>query len=131
MREIKQSTYITIVKLVSSGEFTEFIAIPHNVDIIKCHSMGAYIINAVPALITDTFYITSELVSNVHDNILGICPNVSFTNAVTAKTFRNNNKTINGTYSFKIYQLITGSLLAANLGGSVYINLEFIELENN
>lgn len=133
MSNEKQKTCITITKaaIATPGTFTDFIYIPHKVDKIICKSLGFIILDAVPSLVDDAYYVTSDLITNVHDQILGVGPNLDKTFMATQNTeFTYEKKMVSGTYTFKIFSLATGNLNDATGGTSVYINLEFIELDS-
>lgn len=124
----KQKTCITIQKAgIISSPFNEYISIPHNVDIIICKAIGFIVIDGTPALVNDAFYITSNLISNIHDQILGFGPNLNYDFPTSYKRFQNIQKIINGNYSFSIHSITTGNVNINN--ASVVIDLEFIELE--
>ena len=140
----KQKTCITVMKRGIGGgaggaaitNFSDYITIMHNVDIIRVTSIGGEIYNdaglgAGPVLVDEAFYITSDLVTNIHDNILGLFGNLSYNfSGSRPKEFLNNNKPISGTYTFYIYQLADGLANSYNSRVSIYINIEFIELED-
>lgn len=127
----KQKTCITIAKsaIANPATFTEYINIPHNVDIIVCKGMGFTILSGVPAIIDDAYYITSNLISNTHDAILGYGPNINYDFPVSEKQFKNTMNVINGTYTFNIYSVSSGNANNAAGNTSVIFSLEFIELE--
>ncbi len=129
----KQKTCITIAQVVADfRNFKEYINIPHRVDIIRCTSLGGEIYSLVPALVDEAFYITSDLINNNHhDNILGVFGNLGYSFPQSVKEFRNPSGSVNGTFSFEIYSLLTKTLNIYNGGTSIFINLEFIELDRN
>ena len=126
MKEINQTT-ITIRR---SGDTTsninEYIYIPHMVDLIECTD-ASFIVNS--ADISDSnFYITSNLISNLHDNILTHGANYSRFGTSARKIFKNPSRIVNGNYSFNIFKTHTGALNnVAN--SSIIFTLKFIELE--
>lgn len=128
----KQKTCITIQKAAISnpGMFTEMINIPHNVNVIRCKTIGFIIYDGVTAqLIDDAFYITTNLISNIHDNILGFGPNLNTNFPTSEKTFYFNQNIVSGIYTFNIHYVSNGLLNIDTGGTSVVIDLEFIELE--
>lgn len=128
----KQKTCITVIgRGVAINTFNESINIPHNVDIIHITSIGGIILNN-NAIVGNAFYIRSNLVTNIHDQILGVFGNLSYQFSNSGeKTFRNLNRIITGTYTFEILNFDDGTLINYNEGVTVYINIEFIELEKD
>ena len=129
----KQKTCITVIAkrpdIENNSVFSERIYIPHQVDVIKVTSIAGYVYLAGGAVVSnDVYYITSNLVSNIHDTILGYFGNLNSINTSSVKEFTNN-QPINSVYTFIINQALfkapntnTGPIV-------VSINLEFIELE--
>lgn len=132
----KQKTCITVIgRGVALTQFTSFINIPHKVDIIRVRSIGGEVYNdpgAGSVLVDEAFYVTTDMVTNTHDQILGIFGNLSyhFSNS-NRKDFMHPSKKVSGTYTFTLYQLNDGLINTYNRNASVYINLEFIELDSN
>lgn len=126
---VKNKTCITIIKLINNGEFTDNIHIPHNVNLIRITSIGSVILlNNV--LDNSAYYVVSNLVSNMHDNILGVFGNLNYAyNSSKTKEFLTKNVTINGTYTFRIYETGTIDQLNQNYVGPVHIDIEFIEYD--
>lgn len=130
----KQKTCITVLHNGNAiNQFTKFLNIPHRVDIIKITGIGGEIYNdpgGGAVLVNDAFYITSDLVTNYNDNILGIFGNFTYAFSDSGKkTFINNSGSIYGTYTFYLYQFKNRILNTYNDSVTVYINIEFIELE--
>lgn len=126
---IKQKTTITIAKIVTNHiSFNEYISIPHRVHEIIVHSIGFIILDAGPAVVESAFYITSDMITNPHDQILGVAGNIGFPyNDTRMKKFIYTNEYVNGTFNFYIYNLQTLEP-NTNLGGTtVHIDIEFIE----
>lgn len=128
----KQKTCITIIEqsgLLPLAKFTDVINITHNVHKIRVASIGGIITNVgyVPPYDDDIYYITSDLISNTHDNILGSFNNITGTNSKN-KEFRPTSISINGEYEFTIYQ---SNNEIGVFPGKIFIDLEFIELEND
>lgn len=131
-RAEKQKTCITIVSELDPAHpayFQQYINIPHRVDKIKVTSIGGIIFTNAPAIVPSIFYIDSDLVTNPHDRILGTFANFSqsYNSSTKTKEFSNPSKSVNGNYTFQVYDL-QGLLLNTNNGNSyVHIDLEFIE----
>lgn len=128
--KVKNRTCITIIQtIVNNSNFNEYLNIPHNVDCIVVNSIGSYFIDAVPAIVDSAFYVKSDLVSNIHDNILGVFGNFNhYYQSTRMKEFRFPTKTISGTFQFQVFDLATKSLVVGS-SGNIHIDLQFIEYE--
>lgn len=127
----KQKTCITVIGTIdpATGTFSEYIQIPHKVDKIRTASLGCMLVNAGGDIINTAYYVQSNLISNPHDNILGVTYNVNnFFPATRNKEFMNNSKVVSGTYTFTVYNLLSQELDPNIASGKVTLDLEFIEL---
>ena len=92
----KQRTCITIRANggANFSSFSEYINIPHNVDIIVCRDMSFDVVDADPEYEKNAFYVTSNLITNIHDQILGYGPNIGHFFLNSKKSFTSHTKII-------------------------------------
>lgn len=136
----KQKTCITIFRSFPKlnatdllGKISEFISIPHNVDIINIIGGGCLIYNvADDTLFSDNIQVTTtNLINNIHDNILIILPpNNSYHPNTLYKSFKSPTRIINGNYNFTLSTFDNFYIDHDNYG-EWFINIEFIELEKD
>lgn len=129
----KRKTCITISKSTGTSNFTEYLNIPHRVDIIRVTAIGGFIFNATPELVDSIFYLKSDLISgNIHDNVLGTFGNLNYsTNSTKIKEFLCGSGSVNGSYNFQIFDLANQRLITYTEANAVFIDLEFIEYDKS
>jgi len=131
MPRIKNKTCITVTTPINLAGFTTFtdnINIQHKVDLIIVKTLGGYMPDPLDENI---YYVRSNLVSSIHDNILGVFGNPnSLTQSTRNKTFKNIPSTyINSTYNFDVCVLGEQSVFSSTGTWKIYIDLEFVELD--